>query len=152
MVHWAGQTNWWQTNDKGHSGLGEVLGGVILLLSWELLTLRGWFWTRYYQKCPVAWGKFNEFLPVLTSCSSSITSRGWVCNSCVRSAMLHASETWAPTLSDLHHLQCNDWAMIRWMCRVTTKDQVSSEDLLERMQLDDLVKYSTPANSDGTAM
>ena len=31
-------------------------------------------------------------------------------------------------------------AMIRWMCGVTTKDQVSSQDILERMQLDDLAK------------
>ena len=30
--------------------------------------------------------------------------------------------------------------MIRWMCSVTTKDQVSSQDLLERMQLDDLAE------------
>ena len=40
----------------------------------------------------------------------------------IRSAMLHANETWAPTVSDL---QRNDWAMIRWMCGVTTKDQAS---------------------------
>ena len=54
--------------------------------------------------------------------------------------MLHASETWAPTASDLHRLQRNDRAMIRWMCGVKTKDGVSSENLLERMQLDDLIE------------
>ena len=41
-------------------------------------------------KCRVAWGKFNEFLSVITSCSFTITSRGRVYNSCVRSAMLYA--------------------------------------------------------------
>ena len=87
-------------------------------------------------RCHVAWGKFNELLSVLTSRSFPITSRGRVYYSCVRSAMLHASETWAPTSSDLHHLQHNDPAMICWMCSVTTKDQVSSQDFLERMQLD----------------
>ena len=30
--------------------------------------------------------------------------------------------------------------MIRWMCSVTTKDQVSWQDLLEKMQLHDLAK------------
>ena len=30
--------------------------------------------------------------------------------------------------------------MIRWMCGVITKDEVSSQDLLARMQLDDLTK------------
>ena len=91
-------------------------------------------------RCRVAWGKFHELLPILTSRSFPITSRGRVYNSCVRSAMLHASETWAPTSSDLHRLQRNDRAMIRWMCGVITKDEVSSQDLLARMQLDDLTK------------
>ena len=87
-------------------------------------------------RCRVTWGKFN----VLTSRSFPITSRRRVYNLCVKSAMLHTSETWAPTSSDLHHLQRGDRAMICWMCGVTTKDQVSSQDLLERMQLDNLAK------------
>ena len=44
----------------------------------------------------------------------------------------------APNSSDLHRLKRNYRAVIRWMCGVTTKDQVSSQDLMERMQLDDL--------------
>ena len=91
-------------------------------------------------RCRVAWGKFNQLLLVLTSCSFPIISRGRVYNSYVRSAMLHASKTWTPFLSDLHRLKCNDRAMIHWMCGVTTKDQVSLQDLLKRMQLDDLAK------------
>ncbi len=91
-------------------------------------------------RCRTAWGKFNELLPILTSRSIPITSRGLVYNSCVRSIMLYASETWAPTSSVLHRLQRNDRAMIRWMCGVTTKDQASSQDLLGRLQLDDIVK------------
>ena len=43
-------------------------------------------------RCRVAWGTFNELLAVLTSRSFPITSRGRVYNSCVRSAMLHASK------------------------------------------------------------
>ena len=34
----------------------------------------------------------------------------------------------------------NDRTKIHWMCSVTTKDQVSSQDLMERMQVDDLAK------------
>ena len=34
----------------------------------------------------------------------------------------------------------NDRAMIRWVCGVTTKDQNSSQDLLDWMQLDDQTK------------
>ena len=37
-------------------------------------------------------------------------------------------------------LQRSCRAMIRWLCDVATKDQVSSQELLQRMQLDDLEK------------
>ena len=91
-------------------------------------------------RCRVTWGKFNKLLPIITSRTFPITSRGRVSDSSIMSAMLRASKTWALTTSDLHRLQCNDQGMIRWMCDVTTKDQVSSQDLLERMWLDDLEK------------
>ena len=101
----------------------------------------------------VAWGKFIELLSVITFHSFPITSRETVYNSCVRTAMLHASETWAPNLCDLHRLQRNDQAMICWMCGITTaKDHVTLQDLLERMQLHDLAKALRTTDSDGTAM
>ena len=43
-----------------------------------------------------AWKKFRELLPVLTSRHLSYKTRGHVYSSCVRSAMLHASETDKP--------------------------------------------------------
>ena len=118
---------------------GEAGGGAILQLHRGLLILMWWLWTRIHHKRPCSMGKFNELLTILISCSFTITSRRRVYDSCVRSAMLHASETWAPTLPDLHRLQHNDWAMTHWICGVTTKDQVISQHL-ERKQLDDLVK------------
>ena len=72
--------------------------------------------------------------------SFAITPKGWIYNSCIRSAMLHASETCAPTSPDLHRLQRNDRNMIPWMCGVTTRDQVSSKDPLKRTQFDVLAK------------
>ena len=63
-----------------------------------------------------------------------------VYNFCTRSAMLLASETWAPTSSDLHHLQFNGWTVVHWMHGVTTKDLVSSQDPVKKMQLGDLAK------------
>ena len=41
----------------------------------------------------IAWKKFRELLPVLTSSHFSNKTRGHVYSSCVQSAMLHASET-----------------------------------------------------------
>ena len=40
-----------------------------------------------------AWKKFKDLLPVLSSHHFSFKTRGRVYSSCVRSAMLHASET-----------------------------------------------------------
>ena len=45
----------------------------------------------------IAWKKFRELLPVLTSRHLSYKTCGHVYSSCVRSAMLHASETWPLT-------------------------------------------------------
>ena len=70
-------------------------------------------------RCCVTWGKFNKFLSILTTCSFHITFRERVYNLCVRNEMLHASETWAPTFSDLHQLQHNDQAMICLMGSIT---------------------------------
>ena len=81
----------------------------------------------------VVWGQFQwaparPHLPLISH------------HQCVRSAMLHISKTWALTVSEWYHMQRNDQAMICWICSVTTKDQLSSQDLLERMPLDDLAK------------
>ena len=63
-----------------------------------------------------------------------------VYNSCVKSAMFNANETWDPTISDPHRLQRNDRDMVGRGYGVTTKGQVSSQDLLERMLLENLAK------------
>ena len=56
----------------------------------------------------IAWKKFKDLLPVLSSCHLSFKTRGHVYSSCVRRAMLHASETWSLTKPNLQHLQRND--------------------------------------------
>ena len=56
----------------------------------------------------IAWKKFKDLLPVLSSCHLSFKTHGHVYSSCVRSAMLHASETWPLTKPNLQRLQRND--------------------------------------------
>ena len=51
------------------------------------------------------WKKFKDLLPVLSSRHLSFKTRGRVYSSCVRSAMLHASETWPLTKPNLQRLQ-----------------------------------------------
>ena len=87
-----------------------------------------------------AWKKFRELLPVLTSRHLSYKTRGHVYSSCVRSAMLRASETWPLTKTNLQRLQRNDRAMIRQICSIKPEDvaMVRSSELLARLELEDL--------------
>ena len=54
--------------------------------------------------------------------------------------MLHASETWPLTKTNLQRLQCNDRAMIRHICSIKPEDvaRVRSSELLAKLQLEDL--------------
>ena len=87
-----------------------------------------------------AWKKFKDLLPVLSSHHLSFKTRGRVYSSCVRSAMLHASETWPLTKPNLQRLQRNDRAMIRQFCNVRTQDIVTTRtnELLVRLGIEDL--------------
>ena len=87
-----------------------------------------------------AWKKLKELLPVLSSRNLSFKTCGCVYSSCVRSAMLHASETWPLTKPNLKRLQWNDRAMIRQICNVRPQDVVTtrSSELLVRLGIEDL--------------
>ena len=84
-----------------------------------------------------AWKKFRELLPVFTSRHLSYKTRGHVYSSFVRSAMLHASETWPLTRTNLQH---NGRAMIRQICIIKSEDEakVRSSNLLAKLELEDL--------------
>ncbi|XP_056001367.1 uncharacterized protein LOC130048534 [Ostrea edulis] len=64
-----------------------------------------------------AWNKFRELLPVLSSRHLSYKTRGRLCSTYVRRAMLYASETWPLPKPDLLRLRRNDRAMVRQICR-----------------------------------
>ena len=59
-------------------------------------------------------------------------------DTCVRSVMLHAAETWAMKVDTLNRLRPNDRAMIHWICNVRAKDEVSSDSLLTKLGIQDL--------------
>ena len=83
------------------------------------------------------WKKFRELLPVLASCHLSYKTPGHVYSSCVLRAMLHASETWPLTKTNL---QRNDRAMIRqiWSIKLEDVATVRSSQLLAKLELQDL--------------
>ena len=87
-----------------------------------------------------AWKKFKDLLPVLSSRHLSFKTCGRVYSSCVRCAMLHASETWPLTKPNLQRLQRNDRAMIRQICNVRLQDIVTTKsiELLVWLGIEDL--------------
>ena len=52
--------------------------------------------------------------------------------------MLDAAETPAVTSATLNRLRRNDRAMIRWICNVKAKDEVSLDSLLSKLGIQDL--------------
>ena len=87
-----------------------------------------------------AWKKFKQLLPVLSSRHLSFKTQGHVYSSCVRSAMLHASETWPLTKQNCQCLQRNDRTMIRQICNVKPQDiaTIRSNELCVQLGIEDL--------------
>ena len=104
----------------------------------DMLSVGGGCEMAVTTRVKIAWKKFRKLLPVLTSRHLSYKTRGHVYSSCVRSAMLHASETWP--LTKTKRLQRNDRAMIRQICSIKPEDvaRVRSSELLAKLQLEDL--------------
>ena len=83
----------------------------------------------------IAWGKFRELLPLLTSRALSLSTRGKVFVTYVRSAMLYGSECWAMKVEDLNRLQRNERSMLRWILNFRLKDRISSDELYLKLQI-----------------
>ena len=102
----------------------------------DMLSAGGGCGLAAITRCKCALGKFPQLLPLLTNRKVPLLTRGKVYSSCVRSVMLH--ETWAMKADTLNRLRRNDRAMIRWICNVKAKDEVSSDSLLTKLGTQDL--------------
>ena len=56
----------------------------------------------------------------------------------MRSVLLHAAETCAMKADTLNRLRRYDRVMVRWICNVKAKDEVSSDSLLKKLGIQDL--------------
>ena len=90
-------------------------------------------------RCCVAWGKLRKLLSVLTSRHLSPRIRGKVFVACVRSAMLHGSETWGPKDPELRQLRLNDRAMTHWISGIKDTDGTCSASLLQKLDIEDII-------------
>jgi len=84
------------------------------------------------------WNKFRQ-LPLLTNKDISLIVRGRLYSSCVRSSILHGSETWPVRKENEVALQWAEMRMVRWMCDIKLKDRVPSKELRARLGLDDII-------------
>ena len=65
-------------------------------------------------------------------------------SACIRSALLHGSETWALTFPDLQRVCRNDRAMIRWICDVKQLDKVPMETLYTKLGIQEVAVVLRP--------
>jgi len=64
----------------------------------------------------IGWNKFRQLVPLLTNKDVSLIMRGRLYSSCLRSSMLHASETWPVRKEHEVALRRTEMRMVRWMC------------------------------------
>ena len=69
----------------------------------------------------------------------SLIRRGRLYSSCVRSSMLHESETWPVRKENEVALQRAEMRMVRWMCGIKVKDKVPSKKLRKRLEIEDII-------------
>jgi len=87
----------------------------------------------------IGWNKFRQFVSFLTNKNISLTVRGRLYSSCVRSSVLHGSDTWPVRKENEVALQRVEMRMVRWMCGVKLQDRVSSKELRGRLELVDII-------------
>jgi len=85
----------------------------------------------------IGWNKFMQLVPLLTNKDISLIVRGRLYSSCVRSSMLHGSETIRK--ENEVALQQAEMRMVRWMCGMKVQDRIPSNGLRERLGLDDII-------------
>jgi len=72
----------------------------------------------------IGWNKFRQLVPLLINRDISLITRGRLYSSCVRSSMLHGSESWPVRKENEVAVQRVEMRMVRWMCNVKVKDRV----------------------------
>jgi len=60
----------------------------------DMLSVDGDAEAAVEARIQIGWNKFRQLIPLLTSRDISLIMRGRLYSSCVRSSMLHGSETW----------------------------------------------------------
>jgi len=76
---------------------------------------------------------------MFTNKDISLIVRGRFYSSCVRSSMLHGTETWPIGKENEVALQRAEMRMVRQMCGVKLQDRFPNKGLRERLRLNDII-------------
>jgi len=87
----------------------------------------------------IGWNKFRQLVPLITNKDMPLIVRGRLYSSCVRSSILHGSETWPKRKENEVALQWAEMRMVRWMCGMKIQDRVPNKGLRERPELHDII-------------
>jgi len=77
-------------------------------------------------------------VPVLTNRDVLLIVIGRLCGGCVRSSMLHGSETWQVRKENVVALWRAEMREVRWMCGTGLKDRFLGGKLADRLGMDDM--------------
>jgi len=116
--------------DIGASANLEVVDKFCYLC--DMLSVDGDADAAVEARIHIEWNKFRQLVPLLTN-RDILIRRGRLYSSCVRSSMLHGSETWPVRKENKVALQRAEMRMVRWMCNVKVEDRVPSKELRERL-------------------
>jgi len=82
------------------------------------------------------WKKFCEYLPILTGKGLLFKMKGKIYATCLRSCLMHGSETWLMKVEHELKLNRTEMSIIRWMCGVKLNERKNSEELRELLGLE----------------
>jgi len=100
----------------------------------------------------IGWNEFRQLAPLLTIDNISLIMTGRLYSSCVRSRVLHGSETWPIRKENELALQLTKMRMVRWMRDVKVKDRVPSKELGDRLGIDNISRYYSSTTAKQIAM
>jgi len=79
----------------------------------------------------IGWNKLRQLVLFLTSKDISLIVIGRLYSSCVRSSMLHGSETWPIRKVNEVALQRAEMRIVIWVCGIKLQDRVPTKGLRE---------------------
>ncbi len=84
------------------------------------------------------WKKFRDLTPILMVKGASLRLTGRLYESCMRSATLYESETWAVKVEHVKILERTEMRLVRLICGVSLKERKTNAELREGMGIKEI--------------